>query len=425
MTAAAPEGVRSPARPWRLMAASSFRRLWTAQLLTLLGESFSFVAMAWLVLQLTGSGLALGTVLALEAVPRALLMLVGGALSDRLSPRRAMLGSAAARAVLIGLLALLILAHAVQLWHVYVVALLTGAVSAFFLPARFAILPTVVADDQLEAGNALLNLNQQASMFVGPALAGVLVAAAGSGPAFLVDAASFALASALLVALPVAPAAAPAPAAPAATAAPDAPAAGGAGLLGDIRDGLRYAWNDVAIRAVLLLIAAIDFASAGAMQVGLPVLAHQRFALGAAAFGSLLGAWGAGSAAGVVGAGLRRVPERFGALVIGGVAWFGACFAVLAVSPDLPVALAAAAAMGVSSGVLNTYGFTWLQRRSDVAMQGRVMAIVMLASMGLAPVSLAVAGLVASQPTLLFLAAAAIVLAGAGGAALSRTVRSL
>src|SRR5262249_16846095 len=151
---------------------------------TLLGESFSFVAMAWLVLQLTGSGLALGTVLALEAVPRALLMLVGGALSDRLSPRRAMVGSAAARAVLIGLLALRVLAHAVQLWPVYVVALLTGAVSAFFLPARFAILPTVVADDQLEAGNALLNLNQQGSLFLGPALAGVLVAAAGPGPAF-------------------------------------------------------------------------------------------------------------------------------------------------------------------------------------------------------------------------------------------------
>ena len=91
------------ARPWRLLASAPFRRLWGAHLLTLLGETCSMVALPWLVLQLTGSGLALGAVLALQAVPRAVLMLVGGAVADRVSPRVAMLGSAGVRAVLIGL----------------------------------------------------------------------------------------------------------------------------------------------------------------------------------------------------------------------------------------------------------------------------------------------------------------------------------
>jgi MFS family permease len=154
---------------------------------------------------MTGSGLALGTVLALEAIPRAVLMLVGGAVADRVSPRLAMLGSAAVRAALIGLLAVLVLTRTVQLWEVYTVALLVGAVSAFFLPARFAVLPGVVADHHLEAGNALLNLNQQASIFIGPALAGLLVAAAGPGPAFLVDAAAFGTAALLLLAVPARP----------------------------------------------------------------------------------------------------------------------------------------------------------------------------------------------------------------------------
>jgi hypothetical protein len=373
-------------RPWRILAGPGFRALWGAHLLTLFGEAFSFVAMPWLVLQLTGSGLALGTVLALEAVPRALLLLVGGALSDRFSPRLVMLGSAVVRAVLIGLLALLVLLGTVRLWEVYAVALLTGTVSAFFLPARFSILPRVAADHELEAGNALLNLNQQGSLFIAPALAGVLVAAAGPGTAFALDAGLFALATLLLAMLRVRPAAPAAPGTAEPAPAPD--------LLREIRDGLRYAWADVGIRTVMVLVAAIDFAFAAALQV-------------------------------VVGAGLRRVPARFGPLVIGAVAWCGVGLVLVGLSPNLVVAMAVTAAMGVATGVLNTYGMTWMQRRTDGAMQGRVMALLMLASMGLAPLSLVLAGLVAGQPAVLFGAAGAIVLVSAGGAALSRTVRSL
>ncbi len=96
--------------------------------------------MPWLVLQIIGSALAVGTVLALQAVPRAVLMIVGGAVADRVSPRPAMVGSAATRAVAIGALAALILTRQVQLWEVYVAALAVGVVSAFFLPARFAVL---------------------------------------------------------------------------------------------------------------------------------------------------------------------------------------------------------------------------------------------------------------------------------------------
>jgi MFS family permease len=407
------ETAQAPSRPWDVLAGGPFRALWAAHLLTLIGDAFSIVALPWLVLQMTGSGLALGTVLALEAIPRAALMLVGGAVADRVSPRLAMLGSAAVRAALIGLLALLVLTHAVQLWEVYVVALLVGAVSAFFLPARFAVLPSVVADQHLEAGNALLNLNQQASIFVGPALAGLLVAAAGPGPAFVVDAAAFAVASALLLAVPAAP----------------RPAAAAAsrvwGLLVEIREGLRYAWSEAGLRAVLLLVAAINFATTASMTVGLPVLAHQRFAQGAAALGSLLAAWGLGSTIGVVGAGLRRMPMRFGPLAILTVAWSGACVGLVGLAPSLPFALAAVAVGGLADGAINTYGLAWLQRRTADAVRGRVMSLVMMAAVGLAPVSLALAGLVAGHPTVLFTAAAAIMLASAGGAALSRTVRSL
>jgi hypothetical protein len=197
------------------------------------------------------------------------------------------------------------------------------------------------------------------------------------------------------------------------------------GLLGKIRAGLRYVWDDAGLRAVLLVVAAINFATTASMMVGLPVLAHQRFAQGAAALGSLLAAWGVGSTIGVVWAGLRRMPAHFGPLVIVTVAWIGVSVGLVGLAPTLPLALAAAAVGGLADGAINTYGLVWLQRRTEEAVRGRVMSLVMMASVGLAPVSLALGGLIAGHPTVLFLAAGAITVATAAGAALSRTMRSL
>jgi MFS family permease len=409
----------SPTRPWRILASGPFRSLWTAHLLALLGESFSYVAMPWLVLQITGSALAVGTVLALQAVPRAVLMIVGGAVADRVSPRLAMVGSAATRAVGIGALAALILTRQVQLWEVYIAALAVGVVSAFFLPARFAVLPTVIHDHELEAGNALLNLNQQGSMFLGPALAGVLIATTNTGAAFGVDAAAFAVATLLLLSVQTRGRPASADLAPA-----SAPPT--AGLLREMADGVAYTWNDVALRSIIALIAVVDFCYAGAIQVGLPVLAQQRFSEGAAAFGSVVAGFGVGSTIGVLGAGLKKVPPRFGLLVIAVVAWLGIGLGLIGLAPTLPAAILAAAATGMGTGVVNTFGITWLQRRTPEVMRGRVMALLLMASFGSAPISLALAGLLAARHAALLFGVGALMILGAalvGG--LSRTVRSM
>jgi hypothetical protein len=119
------------------------------------------------------------------------------------------------------------------------------------------------------------------------------------------------------------------------------------------------------------------------------------------------------------------MPKRFGPLVILTVAWSGVCVGLVGLAPALPFAMAATAVGGLADGTINTYGWAWLQRRTGEAMRGRVMSLVMMAAVGLAPVSLALAGLIAGRPTLLFIAAASIMLASAAGAALSRTVRSL
>jgi hypothetical protein len=401
-------------RPWTVFSSGSFRKLWAATTLSLFGDFFSYIAMAWLVLQLTGSSLALGTVLVVQALPRAALMVVGGALADRVSPRLTMLGSMGLRAVVVAPLAVLVLTGRVQMWEVYGIAAVFGIVDAFFFPARSSILPKVVADHELEPGNAVLNVTMSVSVILGPVLGGLIVAALGIGWAFAGDAISFALGFLIILWLPAATRAATGDAHP------------DGGLGGQIVAGLRYAWADVGIRVTLIVVAVIDFGANGALGVGLPTLAHGRFDAGATGFGILLGAWGVGATAGALGAGFVAPPKRFGWLIVLLCVWLGLGMIAVGAMPSLVPAAFLMAVTGVGTGVINTYGVSWLQRRTDPAMQGRVMSLVMLASMGLLPVSYAVSGAIADiNPTLLFLIAGGMILLCAVGTSSSRTVRSL
>jgi hypothetical protein len=401
-------------RPWTVFASGSFRKLWAATTLSLFGDFFSYIALAWLVLQLTGSSLALGTVLVVQALPRAVLMAVGGALADRLSPRLTMLGSMALRSAVVAPLAVLVLTGRVQMWEVYGMAVVFGVVDAFFMPARQSILPKVVADHELEAGNAVLNVTAQVAVILGPVLGGVIVAVFGTGWAFAGDAACFALGFLLILWLPAARRV------NAGVSHPDG------GLGGQIAAGFRYAWADVGIRVMLIVIAVVDFAANGALGVGIPTLAHGRFAAGATGFGVLFGAWGVGATVGALGAGFVPPPKRFGWLIVGLCVWLGVGITGVGLVPSLVPAALLMGFSGISTGVVNTYAVSWLQRRTDSAMQGRVMSLVMLASMGLTPVAYAVSGVVANaNPTLLFVIAGGMILLCAAGSAASRTVRSL
>jgi len=222
----------------------------------------------------------------------------------------------------------------------------------------------------------------------------VIVAALGTGWAFAADAACFAVGFLFILWLPAA-----------ARVAADAKHRDG-GLGGQIVAGFRYAWADIGNRVTLIVVAVVDFAANGALGVGLPTLAHGRFSAGAA--------------------GLINIPRRFGWLIVAFCAWIGVGIVVVGVLPSLLPAALAMGITGIATGVINTYGFSWLQRRTDKAMQGRVMSLVMLASMGLTPVSYAVSGVIANvNATLLFVLAGGMILAAAVGAAISSSVRSL
>lgn len=358
-----------------------FRLLFTGETISVVGDHFHFVALAWLTLQLTGSGLALGSVLMVAAIPRAVFMIVGGALSDRWSPRSLMLYSNAVRAVLVGIVAALVLSGQVQLWHLYVMGAAFGVVDALFYPALQSIVPMLVDEATLPPANALLQGSQQLAGLIGPAIAGFVVAAVQTGPAFVVDSVSFAVAAAaLLFVVGGRRAVGSAEAHPS--------------LLGGIRAGFGYAWGDLGVRALILLTAAFNFAVTGPLLVGLPFLSEHSLGGGSATFGVLLSAFGAGSVLGAIAAGaIPRVP-RLGAVVLAIAVALGAAMSLIGVAPNVPSAFGLLAAMGLGAGFINVHIISWLQGRTAEEMRGRVLSIVMLGSIGLAPFSYAVAGLV-------------------------------
>jgi MFS family permease len=387
----------------------AFLVLLGAQAASLLGDFFNYVAVAWLVLELTGSNLAVGAVLAAASVPRAVLMLLGGAVSDRFSPRTCMLVGGLARALVMGSLAVLALTHTVQLWQLFVGSFLVGTIAAFFLPASTSMLPRIVQSDQLEAGNAFMTLSRFGAMVLGPALGGVLVAVVGAGAALAADAAGYAVAGLLVTMLPNG----------AGTA-----LASGKSALQDIRDGILHVWNDVPLRTTLVLIAVVNFLGLPGIQVGLAALAYERFALGAVALGAGYAAFGLGAVAGALGASALPAPRLVWLFVGSGVV-FGAGLAAVALAPTLPWLLLALGVMGVVAGATNPYLISWLQRRTDTSMQGRVMSLVMLASVGLEPLGLTLGGIVAARSLdLLFLGAGVLIALTGVVASLSRSVRA-
>ncbi len=404
-----------------------FRLLWMGQGVSLLGDQFYFVALTWLTLQITGSGLALGTVLMFAAIPRAALMLIGGAVTDRVSPRPIMLISNATRAVLVAGLTALIVVRGAALWHLYVLALLFGTFDAFFYPAFQSFIPRLVPDEELERANSLIQGTLELTTLVGPALAGILVATTGTAVAFGIDAATFVFAG-VTVWMMRSTGRARLSAEPAGEdggdpldAVPEQ-----RGLFADVVEGLRYAWSDVVFRAILLIIAAVDFSFVGPVNVGLATLAKTRFVGGAAAFGVMMSAWGAGALVGAIIGGVIGRPRRRGLIMIGITLVMGLGLASLGWVPGLPVAVGVIGCMGIAGGLINVMLMAWLQLRTEKRFLGRLMSVVMFASQGLTPVSYFIAGaLVDLHLTLLFSAAGALVLVATAYAALNRPVRQI
>ena len=383
--------VQKPAGP---LSVRNFRLLWIGEGISLLGDQFYMIALPWLVLQLTGSALALGTVMALGGIPRALFLLIGGAFVDRFSPRSVMMTSNFARLVLVVLMSVLVLTNNISLGMLYVFALAFGLADSFYFPGQSAIVPQLLKEDQLQAGNTFVQGTAQLSLFLGPVLAGGLIALLGHaatadsapgtqgiGIAFGIDALTF-VASLLCLTLMHVPAIIK-------------QAGEQQNVIESIKEGFAYLWSQSALRVFFLLIIAMNFLILGPVIVGIPVLAATRLAEGAAAFGIIMSAFGGGALLGIILSSVLPLKSgRFGAMLLGIISFMGFGVALMPLFSSTVVVAVIMLVIGMANGYVNIHFFTWLQKLIPQELMGRVMSLLMFSSIGLAPVSNALAGVI-------------------------------
>lgn len=355
-------------RTFRSMHTRNFRLYFFGQVVSGTGSWMQTVAQAWLVLRLTDSGVALGITLALQFTPILLVGAWGGVLADRFDKRRMLVATATAAGLLAVVLGALVALGVVQVWMVYVLALLLGCVTAVDNPARRAFVAELVPPEHVANAVSLNSAVFTAARVIGPAAAGFLIAGVGVAWCFFANALSF---GAVIIAFFMME--------------PDhlwssAPVTRAKGQL---RAGFHYSWNNPALRLPLIMTAVIGTFSFN-FQVVLPLMAERVFHAGAAEYGTLFAVTGFGSLIGALTAAHRARGSR--TVMIGSAFALGVSMLAAALAPTLALELVVLVPMGASSMVFMSMATAVLHEHTDPAMRGRVMALFAVAFLGSTPI---------------------------------------
>ncbi len=357
----------------------NFRIFFTAQIVSVTGTWMQSIAQMWLVLHLTGSGLALGITAALQFTPILLFGTWGGLLADRVDKRKLLMVTQSAAGVVALVLAGLTLGGLVQLWMVYVLAFALGMVNVFDNPGRQSFVTEMVGKEQVINAVGLNSAVFTLARVIGPAIAGVLIAVVGTGWCFLYNGLSyFPVVFALVLMRPwELHRGRPTPRA-----------------RGQIRAGIRYAWSTPELRFPLLLMLVVGTLAFN-FSVLMPLMASFVFHSGASTFGLLMSFTGAGAFVGaLVSANRARPSHRL--LAFAGVA-FGGLLIGAALAPTLLIELLVLLPLGAAMITFQATANSLLQLNSDPALRGRVMALYVMVFLGTTPIGGPIVGWVAEQ----------------------------
>lgn len=358
----------------------AFRLFVSGQAATMLGTQVFAVTLTWLLLQITGSGVALGSVLVAAAVPRALFMLIGGAISDRSTPWKLLFRTVTINAVLMSVMAALLGFDALTLPPMYLLAIVYGLTDAFLFPAMYSALPRLVRPDELARAKAFSSTTETVTNILGPAGGGFLIGLVGLPVTFVIILGLYTLGALCFAQLRRFPEA-------------FTTAAAESGHLGDqVREGLTYAWSHPIIRLNLLIIAAINFAILGPIVVGTAALVETRFGNDASTYGLMLAAFAVGALPGAVLAG--SIKRKLSPALMLALMAFSLALGLIAVAfaPSGLIAGIIYGLTGVGVGFGSVIAVTWLQQNTPMNMQGRVTSLLMFAAIALDPFSNAFAG---------------------------------
>ena len=372
---------------FRALGHGPFALLWVGQTMSRFGDSLYSVALAWWVLEETGSATAMGSALICAYVPMLLFLLVGGIAVDRLPRFRIMLASDVLSGAVVAVIAVLATTGHLAVWHVYVASLLFGTASAFFEPAYAAGVPDLVSVDLLPSANAVTLVGQRLATVVGPAAGAFIVSLGGTSVAFAANALSFYLSAACLLPLvgrspPVCPET------------PDGPRRSAAR---DLREGVRMVLASPWLWLTIAIASLGNVTYSGPIAVATPFLVREHLDAGVQLLGLVYSAMSLGTVLGALWLGrYRRIRHRgllaYGAWGIGGL---------MVLLMGLPIsALGVLGAALINGATMAAFGLIWtvtLQELVPRAALGRVSSIDQLGSFALLPVGYWLTGCVTDQ----------------------------
>ena len=365
---------------FRALRHRNFRLFIGGQIVSLVGTWMQNVAQAWLVYRLTHSELLLGTVWFCSQIAVFALGPLGGIAADRFSRRKVVIVTQTLSMVQAFALAALTLSGRVQVWHVLVLAGALGAINAFDMPGRQALVIQMTSKEDLINAISLNSATFNAARVVGPAIAGVLLAAVGEGTCFLINGVSFLAVILSLTAMRIPPTA------------PKAPAP----MWRHLVDGFRYAGHNCAVRRVLALMGATTLAGMPGLVL-MPFFADDIFHRGARGLGVLMGAMGVGAVVGALTLARRTELSGLGrVMVIGGITT-GACYLAFAFSPFFYLSLALMPVVGYSVMRQMASANTTIQTLIPDEYRGRIMALYSMTVVGLGPFGSLAAGALAGR----------------------------
>ncbi len=350
---------------------------------SLLGDGIYLVAVAWQTYELSNAPTALSIVGVAWTLPLVLFVLIGGVLSDRFDRRRIMIVSDLLRALAIGAIGVLSVSGSLELWSLVVLVAVYGAGEALFVPSFQAIVPDLVPAPLLLQANSLdMLMRPLAAQLAGPAIGGLAVAAFGAGTAFLLDAATFLVSAACLVAIRARP--------------PRSERETETTMFADLREGyrfvrsIRWLWMTLLAATISLLL------FFGPSQVLLPYVVKNELGGGSGDFGLALAAAGLGSIVGAIVIGGRALPRRFMTVMYIGWTFAIGMIAFWGLATGLWMIMLASVVRGVGISVSMVIWSTSIQTRVPRELLGRVWSFDWMLSLALIPVSFALTGPIAA-----------------------------
>jgi MFS family permease len=409
-----------------LKVSSNLRWVLLDTAISTLGAQFTAIALPWLALKHAGTT-QLAAVIVVIGIPHLLLILVGGAITDRSSPRTVLIWTNYASATLLTLLGLYVLGGTLTTAILIGFALCIGICSAFAIPATASLLPRAVPSDLLVPANALLMAVRQLATLAGPLAAGALIAfmtsrtesssEGGIATALLIDAAAFLIAAVIVrfIVLHAVPSAE-------LTATP-------ASIVRAVGSGFAQLWRDVPLRSFVIYYGIMVLLLSGPVQVGFPVLADTRLAYGAGSLGLLIASYSAGTLFGMTAAGAwpqARI-ATLGVTIVGIDLIAGLAFAAFGYVSSTSLSILLCVLIGVGGGYVQVALISWIQRRIPLEMMGRTMSVFMFVTVSMSSASAALSGVYLKNFPLatLFVLCGSAVSVVALCATLSRVIRSI